>query len=134
MKKTIHVVAAIIVNGKTIFSAQRAYGFLKGKWEFPGGKVEKGETNEEALVREIKEELDTVIQVDSFFTNVVYEYEEFILNMDVYYCHVLKGRLEVEKGIHLAEAWLEKDTLNSEDWCPADSIVVQRLLERKAKE
>jgi 8-oxo-dGTP diphosphatase len=114
-------------KGDTIFAAQRAYGFLKGKWEFPGGKIEAGETPEQALAREIKEELDTEIVVDSFFMNVVYEYPEFILDMDVFLCHVSKGRLEIEQGIHMAEAWLKKSELQEEDWCPADQMIVAKI-------
>lgn len=126
-KKTIKVVAALIeVNGK-IFCAQRAYGELKGKWEFPGGKVEVGETNEQALVREIKEELDTTIVVDSFFTNVVYEYPTFILDMDVYRSHVSEGRLEVEDGIHLAEKFVPVKELEMLDWCPADFSIAEKI-------
>ena len=127
MKKTVRVVAALIRKGDKIFCAERAYGFLKGKWEFPGGKIEEGETPEEALVREIREELDTEIAVDSFYMNVKYEYPDFLLDMDLYLCHVIRGRLEIEEGIHLAEAWMSPEELKEEDWCPADSIIIQRL-------
>jgi 8-oxo-dGTP diphosphatase len=128
MKKEVRVVAAVIANGnQQIFCAQRAYGFLKGKWEFPGGKIEQGETPEQALVREIKEELDTTISVDGFLMNVVYEYPEFILNMDVFASHVVVGRLQIEEGIHSAEAWLNIATLQEEDWCPADQKIVSFL-------
>lgn len=127
MKKRVRVVAAIIHNGRTIFCAQRAYGFLKGKWEFPGGKIEQGETPENALIREIKEELDTDIIVDGFAMNVVYEYPEFILDMDVFDAHVKEGRLEIEQGIHSAEAWLDIASLQEEDWCPADQEIVTFL-------
>jgi 8-oxo-dGTP diphosphatase len=126
-KKRIRVVAAIIHNGDKIFCAQRAYGFLKGKWEFPGGKIEPGETPAEALIREIKEELDTTIVVDSFAMNVVYEYPEFILDMDAFNVHVETGRLEIEQGIHSAEAWLDVSSLQIEDWCPADQRIVSFL-------
>lgn len=127
MKKTIKVVAALIEKDGKVFSAERAYGDLKGKWEFPGGKVEPRETEEEALKREIKEELNTEIQVDSFFCREVYEYPGFILDMDVFSCHVLKGRLEVEEGIHLAERWIPISELDSVDWCPADREIVKKF-------
>lgn len=131
-KKRIRVVAAIIHNGNKIFCAQRAYGFLKGKWEFPGGKIEQGETPEQALIREIKEELDTVIVVDRFAMNVIYEYPEFTLDMDAFDAHVKEGRLEIEQGIHSAETWLETETLQEEDWCPADQKIVA-FLKAKSK-
>jgi 8-oxo-dGTP diphosphatase len=130
-KKRIRVVAAIIHNESKIFCAQRAYGFLKGKWEFPGGKIEQGETPEQALIREIKEELDTTIVVDSFVMNVVYEYPEFILDMDVFDSHVQTGRLEIEQGIHSAEAWLDISSLQEEDWCPADQKIVSFLKNKR---
>lgn len=126
-KKRLRVVAAVIEKDGKVFSAQRDYGFLKGKWEFPGGKIEAGETPEQALVREIKEELDTDIVVDSFLTNVVYEYPEFILDMDAFVCHIKNGRLEVEKGIHSAETWMSKEQLAKEDWCPADKEIVKKI-------
>jgi len=129
-KKKLRVAAAIIHKDDTIFCAQRDYGFLKGKWEFPGGKIEAGETPEAALIREIKEELDTSITIDGFFMNVVYEYPEFILNMDVFDARVEEGRLEIEKGIHSAEAWLNIAALQEEDWCPADAKIVARIKER----
>lgn len=127
MEKRIRVVAAIIKQDNKIFCAQRAYGFLKGKWEFPGGKIEEGETPEEAIKREIKEELDTEIEVDSFLMNEVYEYPEFILDMDCFMCHVKSGRLQVEEGIHLAECWCDVDKLNELKWCPADKEIVERF-------
>jgi 8-oxo-dGTP diphosphatase len=126
-KKRIRVVAAIIRNGGKIFCAQRAYGFLKGKWEFPGGKIEQGETPEKALIREIKEELDTQIVVDDFVMNVVYEYPAFILDMDAFNAHVKTGRLVIEEGIHSAEAWLDVASLQEEDWCPADQAIVAKI-------
>ena len=94
--KTIEVVAAVIrrADGK-IFATQRGYGEFKDKWEFPGGKIEKGETPEEALKREIKEELDTEIEVDNFITTVETDYEHFHLTMHCYFCHVLSGHLSL---------------------------------------
>jgi len=126
--KTLRVVAAIIRDGDYIFSAERDYGFLKGKWEFPGGKIKEGETPEEALVREIKEELDTTIVVDSFFMNIIYNYPDFTLDMDVFNCHVKQGKLVVEKGIHSDSSWKKISELKAEDWCPADALIVSKLI------
>lgn len=123
-KKTIKVAAAIIRKNGKVFCAERAYGFLKGKWEFPGGKVEDGEKPEEAVIREIKEELGTEIAVDRFLLNVKYEYSDFLLDMDCFECHVVKGRLEVEKSIHSAERWVDETKLNEIDWCPADKFAI----------
>lgn len=125
MKKEIRVVAALIEKENKVFAAKRAYGFLKGKWELPGGKIEAKETPEEALIREIKEELSTDIKVEKFVTNVVYEYPDFLLNMDVFKCVPISGRLSLDKSIHTEEAFLDiKSEFISEDWCPADSEVI----------
>ena len=126
-KRSIEVVAAIIVQDDKIFLAQRGYGELKGKWEFPGGKVEEGETREEALEREIEEELSTSIEVEGFFTHIDYDYPSFLLDMDVYFCRVLEGRLIASKGIHSDEGFFRKEELSSIDFCPADRIVADRL-------
>ena len=128
-KKSFDVVAAIIEDHGHIFAAQRDYGELKGKWEFPGGKIEVGETPEEALIREIKEELDTEITVDKFFTHIDYEYPSFFLHMDVFICHVKSGYLQTNKGIHSEETFVPLGSLMELDWCPADRIVAGRLLE-----
>lgn len=128
--KTLRVVAAYIEKDGCIFAAKRAYGFLKGRWEFPGGKIEAGETPEEAIVREIKEELDTDIAVDGFFINVQYDYPDFHLDMDVFRCHVIGGRLEVNPEIHGEEAFIPKESLLEEQWCPADEIIAKRILLR----
>jgi 8-oxo-dGTP diphosphatase len=130
IKKTIKVVAAYIKKDDKFFGAQRDYGFLKGKWEFPGGKIEANETPEEALKREIYEELDTKIEVGDFLFNVTYPYPEFILDMNVYEASVLSGRLEIEKGIHSAEAFFKLSDVNINDWCPADQIVLSKLKQR----
>ena len=130
MKKKIRVVAALIVKDNKIFAAKRAYGFLKGKWELPGGKIETGETPEQAIVREIKEELATEIKVNKFVTNVVYEYPEFILDMDVFDCSVISGRLSLDKNVHLEEAFLSADDFKPEDWCPADELIVKMFLRK----
>ena len=125
MKKKIRVVAALIKKDNKIFAAKRAYGFLKGKWELPGGKIETGETPEQAIVREIKEELATEIKVNKFVTNIVYEYPDFILDMDVFNCSVISGRLSLDKSVHLEEAFLSMDDFKPEDWCPADKEIIE---------
>ena len=130
MKKKIRVVAALIVKDNKIFAAKRAYGFLKGKWELPGGKIETGETPEQAIVREIKEELATEIKVNKFVTNIVYEYPDFILDMDVFDCSVISGRLSLDKNVHLEEAFLSADDFKPEDWCPADELIVKMFLRK----
>lgn len=127
IKKRLRVVAAAIKDGEYIFSAERDYGFLKGKWEFPGGKIEQGETPEDALLREIKEELETEIAIDSKLMNIVYDYPDFVLDMDVFVCHVLKGKLIAESGIHSAACWKKISELDKEDWCPADGLVAQKI-------
>ena len=127
-KPRIRVVAAIIVKDGKVFSAKRAYGFLKGKWEFPGGKIQEGETPEQALIREIKEELDSEIAIDSFFMNEVYDYPDFVLDMDVFLCHLVEGKLQHEAGIHEDESFLDMKDLHSEEWCPADAEIVEALL------
>ena len=128
MKKTIRVVAALIYKNKKIFAAKRAYGFLQGKWELPGGKIEINETPEEAIIREIKEELSTDISVNSFFTNIVYEYPDFILDMDVFECSIIKGRLSLDSNIHSEERFMGIGELCPNEWCPADKIIIERLI------
>lgn len=125
--KTIKVVAAIIYYNNKIFATQRGYGEFKGGWEFPGGKVEAGEMPEEALVREIREELDTEIEVDKLFYTVEYDYPQFHLSMDCFICKVLSGDLVLKE--HNAARWLTKDTLKSVDWLPADWDLVDKLEE-----
>ena len=124
-KKTIHVVAAIIRRGNEIFATQRGYGTYKDWWEFPGGKIEAGETPEEALVREIKEELDTEIKVDSFLATVEYDYPEFYLIMDCFWCSVEHGELKLLE--HEAARWLPLDDLNQVKWLPADVEVIEEI-------
>lgn len=126
--KTIEVVAAIIRDRKRIFATQRGYGDFKDGWEFPGGKVEAGETLEEALVREIREELKTEIQVDRFLCTVDYDYPKFHLTMHCYMCSVLSGELTLTE--HEAARWLSRDELWSVDWLPADVEVVKSLEEQ----
>ncbi len=125
--KTIHVVAAIIKDGNKIFATQRGYGEFKGGWEFPGGKVEPDESNEQALIREIKEELDTTIQVDSYFDTVEYDYPTFHLSMDCYICNIVSGKLSLLE--HLQSKWLTKDELYSVNWLQADLGLIEKLKE-----
>ena len=123
--KRIEVVAAIIREGDKIFATQRGYGDWKDWWEFPGGKVEAGEPLEEALVREIKEELSTDISVDKFLYTVNYDYPKFHLSMKCYWATLVSGTLELKE--HEAAKWLDKNTLDSVDWLPADITLIDKI-------
>ena len=124
--KQIEVVAAIIYNSEgRIFATQRGYGEWKDWWEFPGGKIEDGETPEEALKREIWEELETRIVVERLVETVEWDYPQFHLTMHCYLCHVESGRLELKE--HEAAKWLNKDELESVNWLPADRDLVRKL-------
>ena len=123
--KTIKVVAAIIIHEGKIFATQRGYGEFKDGWEFPGGKIEPGETSQEALVREIKEELDTEIEVKDFLETVEYDYPEFHLSMDCFFCRIKEGKLVLKE--HEAAKWLTADTLDSVDWLPADRGLIEGI-------
>ena len=123
--KQIEVVAAIIRKEDKIFATQRGYGDFKDWWEFPGGKIEVGETPEEALVREIREELSAEISVDEFLCTVEYDYPQFHLTMHCYLCHVESGHLKLKE--HEAAKWLGKDELESVNWLPADWDLVRNL-------
>ena len=127
--KRIEVVAAVICRENKIFVTQRGYGTFKGYWEFPGGKVEPGESHQDALVREIQEELNTEIQVGEPAGQVEHEYPDFHLSLHCYFCQVLSGDLELKE--HAAARWLTWETLDSVDWLPADVALVQEL-KRKA--
>ncbi|MDD3368834.1 MAG: 8-oxo-dGTP diphosphatase MutT [Lachnospiraceae bacterium] len=129
--KTIKVVAAIIIDPKQkkIFATQRGYGEFKDGWEFPGGKVEQGETPEQAIVREIKEELDTVVEVQQYFDSAEYDYPKFHLSMDCFLCTVKAGNLYLKE--HEAAKWLGEDELDSVDWLPADMGIVEKLKDRQ---
>ena len=123
--KTINVVAAIIRDGDRIFATQRGYGDWKDYWEFPGGKIEAGEGPEEALVREIREELGAGIGVDSYLTTVEYDYPSFHLSMGCYLCRVTEGELTLME--HEAARWLSKDELDAVAWLPADRTIIGQL-------
>ena len=123
--KTIRVAAAVIRKESRIFAAQRGYGEYKDGWEFPGGKIEPGETPQEALVREIREELDTEIEVGDLIETIEYDYPDFHLSMDCFWCSIRCGKLillEAEDS-----KWLTKDELYSIDWLPADRGLVQKI-------
>ena len=125
--KHIEVVAAIIRKGDKIFATQRGYGDWKDWWEFPGGKMEPGETPEEALKREIKEELSADISVEEFLTTVEYDYPAFHLTMHCYLCTLLDEAMHLNE--HEAARWLSKAELRSVKWLPADLEVVERMKE-----
>ena len=125
MRKKIKVVAAIIKKEKQIFATQRGYGDYKDWWEFPGGKIEQGETPEEALVREIKEELDTTITVDRFLMTVEYDYPEFHLSMDCFFCSIESGNLTLLE--HEAAKWLPVNNLRQVNWLPADMEIIEQI-------
>ncbi len=130
--KTIRVVAAIIKatneNGEPIiFATQRGYGEFKGGWEFPGGKIEEGETPEEALVREIQEELETEIFVGELIDTIEYDYPTFHLSMDCFWAEIISGDLVLTE--HEAAKWLTKEELVSVEWLPADITLIEKIRE-----
>ena len=120
--KVIKVVAAIIAEKGRIFATQRGYGEFKDGWEFPGGKIEEGETPQQALVREIQEELDTEVEVGDLLGTVEYDYPTFHLSMQCFLCRIKSGRLNLKE--HEAARWLAEDELDSVDWLPADIEVL----------
>ena len=123
--KTIRVVAALIINDGKVFATQRGYGEFKDGWEFPGGKIDAGETPEEALVREIKEELDTEVEVKELIETVEYDYPKFHLSMDCFICKIKAGELVLKE--HEASKWLTKETLDSVEWLPADLGLIEKI-------
>ena len=126
--KTVEVVAAVIKHEDKIFATQRGYGDLAGGWEFPGGKVEAGEMPQEALVREIHEELEATVSVGEFICQVEYDYPAFHLSMKCYLCSVVEGHLTLLE--HSDAKWLDASTLDSIDWLPADVAVVEAIKEQ----
>lgn len=123
--KTIRVVAAVIKSGDKIFATQRGYGDMKGGWEFPGGKIEEGESPEDALKREILEELDTEISVGELIDTIEYDYPTFHLSMDCFCCQIIKGDLVLKE--HEAARWLDKDTIDDVEWLPADITLIDMI-------
>lgn len=123
--KIVRVVAAVICHGDKIFATQRGYGEMKGGWEFPGGKIEAGETPQQALKREIKEELDTEIQVGELIDTIEFDYPSFHLSMDCFWCEVLRGDLVLKE--HEAAKWLDKESLDSVAWLPADVTLIDKV-------
>lgn len=126
-RKTVKVAAAIIKNRNRIFTTQRGYGEFKDGWEFPGGKIEENETPEEALVREIKEELDTAIRIEELFDIVEYDYPDFHLAMHCFLCTIVSGDLVLKE--HEAARWLTKEQLWSVEWLPADLKLIEKIEE-----
>ena len=131
-RKQIKVVAAIIRKDRKVFATQRGYGNYKDWWEFPGGKIEAGETPQAALKREILEELNTEIGVDEFLTTVEYDYPEFHLSMDCFWCHVEEGELTLLE--HEAAKWLPLSDLRQVNWLPADVLVIEEIEKEQASE
>lgn len=123
--KTIRVTAAIIIENDKVFATQRGYGEFKDGWEFPGGKIEPNEAPEDAIVREIKEELDTEIEVVELLDTVEYDYPEFHLSMDCFICRIKSGNLVLKE--HEAARWLTRETLGSVEWLPADQALIGKI-------
>ncbi len=129
MRNIVNVVAAIIEDGNCILATQRGYGEFKDGWEVPGGKIESGETPQQALKREIKEELNAEITVGALLTVVEHDYPTFHLSMQCFLCTVASGKLVLKE--HKAAKWLTQDQLNTVDWLPADVKVVEAYRKRK---
>lgn len=125
--KTIQVVAAVIRDENRVFTTQRGYGDLKGGWEFPGGKIEKGETPQQALVREIEEELDTEIKVEEYIDTIEYDYPTFHLSMQCFWCRVVEGHLVLKEAEDAK--WVSATDIDSVDWLPADILLINQVKE-----
>ena len=129
-RKTINVVAALIRDGKRVFATARGYGNYKGWWEFPGGKVEPGESPEDALTREIREELDSEISVDEYISTIEYDYPEFHLSMRCYWCSLISGDLVLKEAEDAK--WLDVETIDSVKWLPADITLIDEIKKKMA--
>ena len=129
-RKTINVVAALIRDGKRVFATARGYGNYKGWWEFPGGKVEPGESPEDALAREIREELDSEISVDEYISTIEHDYPEFHLSMRCYWCSLISGDLVLKEAEDAK--WLDVETIDSVKWLPADITLIDEVKKRMA--
>jgi len=123
--KTVNVVAAVIKEDNKIFATQRGYGELRGGWEFPGGKIEKGETPEDALKREIQEELDIIIEVGELLDTIEYDYPTFHLSMNCFVCKIMYGDFVLKE--HCDAKWLTKSELRNLDWLPADVELIDKV-------
>lgn len=126
--KTIRVVAAVITDGEKVFASARGYGDYKGSWEFPGGKIEPGETPQEALKREIAEELEVEISVGEKIDTVEYDYPQFHLSMDCFRCRIVSGTVKLVEAE--AARWLTAEELPEVDWLPADRVLVEAVVRR----
>ncbi|MBQ2883922.1 MAG: (deoxy)nucleoside triphosphate pyrophosphohydrolase [Alphaproteobacteria bacterium] len=124
--KQIEVVAAIIQREGAYFATQRGYGEFEGMWEFPGGKIEPGESREVALKREIQEELGVDIVIEKFLCTTNYDYPSFHLTMHCYLCSIETGEIELRE--HMSARWLTAETLDSVEWLPADKEVIDKLI------
>ena len=124
-RKHVTVAAAIILDDGKIFATQRGYGKFKDGWEFPGGKIEQGETPQQAVKREIREELDTEIEVGELFDTVEYDYPDFHLTMYCFLCKIILGDLVIKE--HEAAKWLTRETVGSVEWLPADIGLIEKL-------
>lgn len=129
--KTVKVAAAVIRKDNRIFATERGYGEFKDMWEFPGGKIESGESGREALVREIREELDTTVDVGEYIDTIEYDYPSFHLSMECYWCTVREGRLTLLE--HENARWLDRDSLLTVEWLPADLVIIDKVKEGLAK-
>ena len=124
--KTIEVVAAIIQKDGKYFATQRGYGEFEGLWEFPGGKIEPGESHETALKREIEEELGIDISIENFLCTTKYDYPSFHLIMHCYLCNIISGEIELKE--HKDACWLNPEALNNVEWLPADKDIIEKLV------